>query len=253
MFGQNQFHVKMMVSVMSDKPEQAEKQLDEMVRDFSFQSDYNLLRMVEALLFASAIPLTESDILHRLPEGKDWDVAQCLAKLQSIYAGRGINLLKVASGWAFRTAEDLAFLMSQQAVEQKKLSRAALETLAIIAYHQPVTRAEIEDVRGVSTSRGTLDVLLKISWICLRGRRRSPGRPVTYGTTPEFLNHFGLDMISDLPGLEELKGAGLLDPNLPPHFDMPLPLDASVLHHDEDPLNEDDCNLDDTIDGGRHE
>ena len=127
---------------------------------------------------------------------------------------RGVNLVRVAGKWAFRTAEDLAFLLERQAVEQRRLSRAALETLAIIAYHQPVTRAEIEEIRGVSTSKGTLDVLLETGWIKLRGRRRAPGRPVTYGTTEQFLAHFGFDSIQDLPGLAELKGAGLLELDL---------------------------------------
>jgi len=146
--------------------------------------------------------------------------------------------VRVAGKWAFRTADDLAFLLERQAVEQRRLSRAALETLAIIAYHQPVTRAEIEEIRGVSTSKGTLDVLLETGWIKLRGRRRAPGRPVTYGTTEAFLAHFGFDQISDLPGLNELKGAGLLDSTLPAGFSMPNPNDAPDLREDEDPLED---------------
>jgi segregation and condensation protein B len=146
--------------------------------------------------------------------------------------------VRVAGKWSFRTAEDLSFLLEKQAVQQRRLSRAALETLAIIAYHQPVTRAEIEEIRGVSISKGTIDVLLETNWIKLRGRRRAPGRPVTYGTTDAFLSHFGFDSIRDLPGLNELKGAGLLDSNLPPGFSMPNPDDAPDLHEDEDPLEE---------------
>jgi segregation and condensation protein B len=165
-------------------------------------------------------------------------VRALLEELQSLYAGRGVNLVRVAGKWAFRTADDLSFLLEKQAVEQRRLSRAALETLAIIAYHQPVTRAEIEEIRGVSTSKGTIDVLLETGWIKMRGRRRAPGRPVTYGTTEAFLTHFGFDSIQDLPGLNELKGAGLLDSNLPPGFSMPSPDDAPELREDEDPLED---------------
>jgi segregation and condensation protein B len=146
--------------------------------------------------------------------------------------------VRVAGKWAFRTADDLSFLLEKQAVEQRRLSRAALETLAIIAYHQPVTRAEIEEIRGVSTSKGTIDVLLETGWIKLRGRRRAPGRPVTYGTTESFLEHFGFDQIQDLPGLNELRGAGLLDSSLPPGFSMPNPDDAPTLRDDEEPLED---------------
>ena len=194
------------------------------------------LRIVEALLFAAAEPLDEGAIARHFVEGED--VKALLEELQSSYAGRGVNLLRVAGKWAFRTAEDLSFLLEKQAVEQRRLSRAALETLAIIAYHQLVTRAEIEEIRGVSTSKGTIDVLLETGWIKLRGRRRAPGRPVTYGTTEAFLEHFGFDSIQDLPGLNELKGAGLLDSNLPPGFSMPNPDDASDLREDEEPLED---------------
>ena len=158
--------------------------------------------------------------------------------MQTVYAGRGVNLVRVAGKWAFRTAEDLSFLLEHNALEQRKLSRAALETLAIIAYHQPATRAEIEEIRGVGISKGSLDVLLEIGWVRLRGRRRAPGRPVTYGTTEAFLEHFGFDSIRDLPGLSELKGAGLLDSNLPPGFTVPEPNDSSALREDEDPLED---------------
>jgi segregation and condensation protein B len=152
--------------------------------------------------------------------------------------GRGVNLVQVAGKWSFRTAGDLSFLLAREAVEQKKLSRAALETLAIIAYHQPVTRAEIEEIRGVATSRGTIDLLLETGWIRMRGRRRSPGRPVTYGTTEAFLVHFGLDSVGDLPGLEELKGAGLLDSRVPTDFSVPNPHASDELTEDEDPLED---------------
>ncbi len=196
------------------------------------------LRILEALLFAAPTPLDEQDLRVHLTETDN--IVALLEELQGLYAGRGVNLVRVAGKWAFRTAEDLSFLLERHATEQKKLSRAALETLAIIAYHQPVTRAEIEEIRGVSTSKGTLDVLLEAGWIRLRGRRQAPGRPVTYGTTQAFLEHFGFDSIKDLPGLSELKGAGLLDSNLPPGFVIPEPNDSIDLQPDEDPLEEED-------------
>ncbi len=194
------------------------------------------LRILEAVLFAAAKPLDEEAIATMLPEGTD--VARLLNDLQAAYANRGVTLLRVAGGWAFRTAPDLSFLMRRDAVELKRLSRAALETLAIIAYHQPVTRAEIEEVRGVSTGKGTLDILMEIGWIAMRGRRRTPGRPITYATTGEFMDHFALDRLQDLPGLTELKGAGLLDANLPPDFLIPEPSGEPGLRQDEDPLEE---------------
>lgn len=194
------------------------------------------LRIVEALLFAAAEPLDEASLAKHL--GAKDDVGQLLDELQMLYAGRGVNLVRVAGKWAFRTAEDLSFLLEHYSVEQRKLSKAALETLAIIAYHQPVTRAEIEEIRGVGTSKGSLDVLLEIGWVRLRGRRRAPGRPVTYGTTEVFLEHFGFDTIRDLPGLAELKGAGLLDSNLPPGFSVPEPDDSASLREDEEPLED---------------
>jgi segregation and condensation protein B len=194
------------------------------------------LRILEALLFAAAEPLDEASLVVHF--GKDDDLGALLEELQGLYAGRGVNLIRIAGKWAFRTAEDLSYLLERYSVEPKKLSRAALETLAIIGYHQPVTRAEIEEIRGVSTSRGTLDVLLEVGWVRLRGRRRALGRPVTYGTTQGFLEHFGFDSIKDLPGLNELKGAGLLDANLPPGFTIPEPTDSLALRHDEDPLEE---------------
>ena len=194
------------------------------------------LRILEALLFAAPEPLDQAQLAAHFAEGED--VAALLAELQSSYAARGVNLVRVAGKWAFRTADDLAFLLEREAAEQRRLSRAALETLAIIAYHQPVTRAEIEDIRGVAISKGTLDALMEVGWVKMRGRRRSPGRPVTYGTTEEFLRHFGLNELLDLPGLLELKGAGLLDANLPPDFDIPQPRAADELTEDEDPLDD---------------
>jgi segregation and condensation protein B len=195
------------------------------------------MRMVEAVLFASAEPVSEKALAERLPDHAD--VAAALAALRTHYENRGVNLVRVGGCWAFRTAGDLAFLMSRDAVNQRRLSRAALEVLATIAYHQPVTRAEIEDVRGVETSKGTLDLLLESGWVRMRGRRRVPGRPVTYGTTDAFLDHFGLEELRDLPGLDELKGAGLLSSRMPTNFAVPMPpADPDLLSEDEDPLND---------------
>jgi segregation and condensation protein B len=199
------------------------------------------LRLIEALLFASAEPLDDKTLAARLPEGIDLDAA--MRRLQAEYAPRGVNLVRVAGKWALRTANDLSWLMSRHAIEPRKLSRAAIETLAIIAYHQPVTRAEIEDIRGVSTSKGTLDVLLETGWIRPRGRRKTPGRPITFGTNEAFLAHFGLQSIGDLPGLDELKGTGLLDGRLPPGFVVPAPSDEAGLRDDEDPLDPTDLDL----------
>jgi segregation and condensation protein B len=190
------------------------------------------LRIVEAVIFASAVPVDEAALATHLPVGTD--LARLIGELQSAYAGRGVNLVAVAGGWAFRTAEDLAPLLRREQTEPRKLSRAALETLAIIAYHQPATRAEVEEIRGVATAKGTLDVLLESGWVRMRGRRKSPGRPITYGTTPAFLDHFGLERIGDLPGLEELKGAGLLDTL--PQAVMAAPRDEPDLFDDEEPL-----------------
>ena len=198
-------------------------------------------RMVEALLFAAIEPLDAATLAARLPAGAD--IGAVLEHLRRDYAHRGVNLVRLGDRWAFRTAGDLSWLMARDAAEPRKLSRAALETLAIIAYHQPVTRAEIEEIRSVSISKGTLDVLLETGWVRLRGRRRAPGRPVTYGTTPAFLIYFGLDGIGDLPGLDELKGAGLLEGRLPPGFAVPIPSDDSALAPDEEPLDEGDLSL----------
>lgn len=194
------------------------------------------LRILEAILFAAPEPMAEQQIALSLVEGED--VAGLLAELQQGYATRGVNLVKVAGKWAFRTADDLSYLLQRYAHEERRLSKAALETLAIIAYHQPATRAEIEEIRGVSTSAGTIDILLETGWIRPRGRRRAPGRPVTYGTTENFLAHFGLDTIKDLPGLSELKGTGLLDATLPSGFTLPDPRDVAALMPDELPLDE---------------
>ncbi|NMG38574.1 SMC-Scp complex subunit ScpB [Chelativorans sp. ZYF759] len=195
------------------------------------------LRMAEAIVFASAEPVSQKALSARLPDGTD--VAAVMEELRRQYEGRGVNLVRVGEGWAFRTAGDLAFLMSRDAIQQRKLSRAALEVLAIIAYHQPTTRAEIEEVRGVETSKGTLDTLLETGWVRLRGRRRTPGRPVTYGTTDAFLDHFGLEEIRDLPGMDELKGAGLLSPRMPSNFSVPQPpAHTDELSEDEDPLTD---------------
>jgi segregation and condensation protein B len=195
------------------------------------------VRMAEAILFASAEPVSDAQLAQRLPDGIP--VAEVMAELKQAYARRGVNLVRVGPAWAFRTAPDLAFMMTRDAVQQKKLSRAALEVLAIIAYHQPVTRAEIEDIRGVETSKGTLDLLLETEWVRLRGRRRTPGRPITYGTTDKFLDHFGLEEIRDLPGIDELKGAGLLAARMPANFAVPLPpANTDELTGDEDPLTD---------------
>ena len=190
------------------------------------------------MLFAAADLLDESDIAKRMPNGIT--VGQVLAQLKQDYAARGVNLVRVGHKWMFRTATDLGWLLSRSEIEPKKLSRAALETLAIVAYHQPVTRAEIEDIRGVGISKGTLDLLLETGWVRLRGRRKAPGRPVTYATTETFLLHFGLEAIGDLPGLEELKGAGLFDGRLPKEFQIPLPNDDMALTADEDPLEDEE-------------
>lgn len=199
------------------------------------------LRLLEALLFAAGEPLDEKTLAARLPAGVD--VRATLERLKAEYAPRGVNLVRVAGKWGFRTAGDLSWLLTKDSVVPRKLSRAAIETLAIVAYHQPVTRAEIEEIRGISTAKGTLDVLLETGWVRLRGRRKAPGRPVTYGTTEAFLSHFGLDSLDDLPGLDELKGSGLLDGRLPSGFTVPMPSDDPALREDEDPLEPGDLDL----------
>src|SRR6202167_3898260 len=189
------------------------------------------LRMVEALLFAASEPLDIKALSTSLPESAD--VPGLLAALQDIYEKRGVNLCCVGGKYQFRTASDLAFLLRKEQPEQKRLSKAAIETLAIIAYHQPVTRAEIEYIRGVIMSKGTVDTLMEIGWVKIRGRKRTPGRPVTYGTTDAFLVQFGLESVSHLPGLDELKAAGFLEAIPPSGFDVPSPSDE--LGPDEDP------------------
>ncbi|MBA4010909.1 MAG: SMC-Scp complex subunit ScpB [Phenylobacterium sp.] len=194
-------------------------------------------RQIEALLFAAAGPLSREDLAKRLPASADVEAA--IAALQKTYEGRGVELACVAGRWRFQTAEDLAFLMTEEREEPRRLSKAAQETLAIIAYHQPVTRAEIESVRGVQASKGTLDVLLELGLVRMRGRRRTPGRPVTYGTTDAFLEHYGLASLSDLPGVAEMKAAGLLSLDLPPDFNVPNP--AGLGMPEEDPLGDDEA------------
>ncbi len=210
-------------------------------------------RIAEALVFASAEPVSEAYIAERIPHGIN--VGDVMAGLKETYANRGVNLVRVEDHWAFRTAPDLSFVIHRGEREARKLTRAALEVLSIIAYHQPVTRAEIEEIRGVQTSKGTLDVLMEAGFVRFRGRRRTPGRPVTMGTTRAFLDHFGLEEIRDLPGLEELRGAGLLSGRIPPGFQIPLPLnDDEDLADDEDPL--DAADLEDLgllTPGGKHD
>ena len=198
--------------------------------------DWDTERQVEALLFAAAAPLSPADLVARLPAGAD--VPAALEMLTRRYAGRGVELGCVGGRWRFATAPDLSWLMSELRVEPRRLSRAAMETLAIVAYHQPVTRAEIEAVRGVGLSRGTLDILLEVGWVRMRGRRRSVGRPVTFGTTDAFLEHFGLGALSDLPGAGEMKAAGLLSLDLPPGFTVPTPGGDG---EPEDPLEDGDA------------
>jgi segregation and condensation protein B len=199
------------------------------------------MRILEALLFAAEAPLDEKVLASRLPAGID--VHALLQQLQRDYAPRGVNLVRIGGKWTLRTATDLAWLLTHESVVTRKLSRAAIETLAIVAYHQPVTRAEVEEIRGVSTSKGTLDVLLETGWIRLRGRRKAPGRPVTYGTSEAFLSHFGVDALNDLPGLDELKGAGLVDATMPADFAVPVPSDDPALRDDEEPLGPEDIDL----------
>jgi segregation and condensation protein B len=210
-------------------------------REHSSTANEESLRVLEAVLFASAEPQDEESLKKRLPEGTD--VKKLLAQLAERYSQRGVNLTKVAGKWAMRTATDLGPIIAKEVGEPKKLSRAAVETLAILAYHQPVTRAEIEEIRGVTISKGTLDLLIETGWARLRGRRKTPGRPVTYGTTEAFLVHFGFETIEDLPGLEELKGAGFLEGRLPSGFSVPMPSDDLTLRDDEEPLEQEPLDL----------
>ena len=204
-------------------------------------------RMVEALLFASPEPLTLAEMAARMPAGAD--PAEALRRLRARYAGRGVELARLGEGWAFRTAADLGFLMQDEVTETRRLSRAATETLAIVAYHQPVTRAEIEEIRGVAVSRGTLDQLLEMDWVRIGRRRMTPGRPATFVVTETFLDHFGLESARDLPGLAELRAAGLLEAR-PPAEGLRAPLvpgdgDDDIAPARPDPSPSDDLFEDD--------
>ena len=203
--------------------------IDETLNETNPLSDFSdQLRAVEALLFASSDPIDEKTLIEILPEYAD--IEKIIEKIQDFYKGRGVELKKINNKWMFKTASDLSFIMQKEAKVQKKLSKAGLETLSIIAYHQPVSRAEIEEIRGVSVSPGTIDTLLELNWIRIKGRRKAPGNPITYGTTEEFLVHFDLTNIRDLPGLDELKSTGLLDSNLPP--------DMFPINDDIEPIEE---------------
>jgi len=194
-------------------------------------------RMVEAILFATADPVTVTELIGRMPHG--CDPAEAIAHLRKRYEGRGVNVVRVGDAWAIRTASDLGFLMQKETVETRKLSRAAIETLAIVAYHQPVTRAEIEEIRGVSVSRGTIDQLIELEWIRFGRRKMTPGRPVTFVVTPGFLDHFGLENARDLPGLKELRSAGLLESRPPPGAAIPDEADDNEDDDDQTELFED--------------
>ncbi len=195
-------------------------------------------RMIEAILFATAEPITVRALNERMPHG--CDAAEALVHLRKRYIGRGVNVMKVGDAWAIRTASNLSFLMQKELVETRKLSRAAIETLAIIAYHQPVTRLEIEEIRGVSVSRGTVDQLIEMEWIRFGRRKLTPGRPVTFVVTQNFLDHFGLESARDLPGLKELRAAGLLEsqPAMGPFISEP-DLDEEIINEDQSELFED--------------
>lgn len=193
-------------------------------------------RMIEAILFATAEPMTVAELAGRMPHG--CDPAEALVLLRKRYEGRGVNVLRIGDAWAIRTAPDLGFLMRKETVETRKLSRAAIETLAIVAYHQPVTRAEIEEIRGVSVSRGTVDQLIEMGWIGLGRRKMAPGRPVTFIVTQGFLDHFGLESARDLPGLKELRAAGLLDNRPPPGASVLGPTGEDEVEDDQAELFE---------------
>lgn len=206
-------------------------------------SDPQLLRLLEAVIFAAGEPMDEATLATRLPEGSD--VPALLADLTALYANRGVNLVQAGGRWMFRTAEDLAPQMRVHANQTRKLSRAAIETMAIIAYHQPITRAEMEEIRGVGLSKGTVDMLFEQGWIAPRGRRQTPGKPVTWGTTPKFLIDFGIESLEALPGIEELKAAGLLDKRPSIQItDASLPLEEEPLSAEEaEALAEDEALL----------
>jgi segregation and condensation protein B len=215
-------------------------------------SHADALRLTEALLFASAAPVTEADIAERLPEGTD--VAAVLAELEAHYRDRGVTLARIAGGWTFRTAPDLGQRLKLEMTVQRRLSRAAVETLAIVAYHQPVTRAEIEEIRGVQISKGTLDTLMEAGWIMPKGRRETVGRPVTWGTTDAFLHHFGLGGVGDLPGMDELKAAGLIGAHTAVSLRetaLPQELPVSDSAETEEPSEELEPLLDEEEAGGR--
>ena len=209
------------------------------VMDFPSEHRENL-RILEALLFAANEPLDAESLKARLPKGAN--LTKLLNLIKAQYESRGVNLVKTGNKWSFKTAIDLSPMMKKEKIVQRKLSKAATETLSIIAYHQPVTRAEVEDIRGVHFSPGTLDVLMELNWVRPIGRKKVPGRPIIYGTTERFLEYFNIEQISDLPGLEELKAAGLLESRLPPNLDIkePKEIDQSQI----EPFGEDE-NIDD--------
>jgi len=204
-----------------------------------------LAKLLEAALFASGTPVPLDELAALDPEATGEQVTGALAEIADHYADHGVELIEAGGGWQILTRGEYtaAIERAQLASRPQRLSSAALETLALVAYRQPVARAEIEEIRGVSTSKGTLDVLLETGWIRLRGRRKAPGRPVTYGTNEAFLSHFGLEALNDLPGLDELKGAGLIEPSLPAGFSVPVPSDDPALRDDEDPLEPGDLDL----------
>ena len=207
--------------------------------------DMDNLRILEALLFAANEPLDAESLKARLPKGTNLN--KLLNLIEAQYKNRGVNLVKTGNKWSFKTATDLAPMMKKEKIVQRKLSKAATETLAIIAYHQPVTRAEVEDIRGVHFSPGTLDVLMELNWVRPIGRKKVPGRPIIYGTTERFLEYFQLEQVTDLPGLEELKAAGLLESRLPPNLDIREP--KEIDHNQIEPFGEDE-NIDDLIQSG---
>ncbi len=234
-------HQTLTVHEEDQEESQEQAELDHPLGEDSAQ----VVRMVEALLFAAAEPLDEKTIRDRVPV--EFELEPVMEQLQLFYMDRGVNLVCISGKWSLRTAGDLSFLMEKERVEPRRLSRPAIETLSIIAYHQPVSRAEIEEIRGVAVSKGTLDLLMEVGWVKPRGRRKVPGRPLTYGTSEAFLEHFGIASIGDLPGLEDLKAAGLLEARLPPDFSVPNPELADKKADDDlDPLEE-------TEDGVFHE
>jgi len=193
-------------------------------------------RMLEAILFSVSEPISKLQIEKRMPIGSD--VSEALLSLKDRYSSRGVNLVRIGDGYALRTAPGLGFLMQKESVETRKLSRAAIETLAIIAYHQPVTRSEIEEIRGVSVSSGTIDILLELEWIKLGRRRQSPGRPVTFVVTQLFLDHFGMESAKDLPGIKELRDAGLLDNRPPPGATLDMSDNEFIENEDQEDMFE---------------